>query len=395
MRQARTPDCGRLIPVRGASGDPLDFSRLNTACPSDRWGLTVPGDRGSKAVPGRRSPRTGRPRKRASVTFNELFAEFLSFSAARGRSPTTLHGYETVVRGFWSPRIGDLALGALEPHTLDAIYAELLTRAVPVAPGTVRRYHAILSAALTQAVKWQWIASNPARLATLPVVHHLQPASPTPDQVRALISACTAHSEVMGMFVLLAAVTGCRRGELAALRWSDHCEGALWVRGSAYRLGGALGVKQTKTGRARRVTIDARLDETLNRWRERRLELAHGVGTTLDPGSLMLSSDPAGWIPVNINSLSSAFRRIADRLELPGVRLHSLRHFAATQLISSGIDVRTAATRLGHANPSMTLRVYAHTTTETEQQAAEVGSRFLRIFDTSSKQGHRKRSGDL
>lgn len=334
-------------------------------------------DRGSRAVPSRQGSSAG-TKGVDPVTVDQLFAEFVGFSAARGRSPTTLHGYETVIRGFWSPRIGDLPLDELEPHALDAIHAELLTRDHPLAAGTVRRYHAILSAALNQAVKWQWIASNPARLATLPGMHHLQPASPTPDEVRALISACTAHSEVMGMFVLLAAVTGCRRGELAALRWSDHVEGALFVRGSAYRLGGAHGIKPTKTGRQRRITIDTELEAALSRWRARREGTAREAGTTLDPEGLMFSSDPAGRVPVNINSLSSAFRKIADRLELPGVRLHSLRHFAATQLISSGVDARTAATRLGHANPSMTLRVYAHTTTETEHRAAEVGSRILR-----------------
>jgi hypothetical protein len=44
-----------------------------------------------------------------NVTFAQLFEEFLSFSAARGRSPTTLHGYRVVIRGFWLPAIGPCA----------------------------------------------------------------------------------------------------------------------------------------------------------------------------------------------------------------------------------------------------------------------------------------------
>jgi integrase len=62
---------------------------------------------------------------------------------------------------------------------------------------------------------------------------------------------------------------------------------------------------------------------------------------------------------------------------MPAIHFHSLRHFAATQLIVSGIDPRTAASRLGHANPSLTLRVYSHATAESELLAAEVGARIL------------------
>jgi len=139
------------------------------------------------------------------VTFAQLFEEFLAFSAARGRSPTTLHGYRTAISGFWLPEIGSMSLGELTVHRLDSLYAAMLTRTSPAAPSTVRRYHAILSAALNQAVKWQWVPTNPARLATLPGSDRTEPVTPTPDQVRHLITACTSESEVLGMFVLVAA----------------------------------------------------------------------------------------------------------------------------------------------------------------------------------------------
>jgi integrase len=311
------------------------------------------------------------------VTFAQLFEEFLAFSRVRGRSPTTLHGYATAINGFWIPRIGDLEISSLPPHTLDQIYADLLTRERPAAPSTVRRYHAILSAALSQAVKWQWVTSNPARLATLPDPRHHEPSAPTPEQVRTLVEACTSASETLGMFVLVAAVTGCRRGELAALRWGDYADRSLRIRGSAFRLGRLQGVKETKTGRDRRVAVDGDFDEVLRRWRDRCEQRANDAGAGHDADCLMFSSDPAGRMPININTVTSAFRRVATRLGLPAVHFHSLRHFAATQLISSGVDPRTAASRLGHANPSMTLRVYAHSTSASEQMAAEIGAKVV------------------
>ncbi|HEY8080461.1 MAG TPA: phage integrase SAM-like domain-containing protein, partial [Acidimicrobiales bacterium] len=128
------------------------------------------------------------PERDGAVTFARLFEEYLSISKARGRSPTTLHGYRTALIGFWLPEIGQLRIEDLTPHALDSLYAELLTRAKPAAPATVRKYHAVLSAALNQAVKWQWIKSNPARLATLPAAQHGVPTAPTPEQIRELIA---------------------------------------------------------------------------------------------------------------------------------------------------------------------------------------------------------------
>lgn len=317
------------------------------------------------------------PRARR-VTFRHLFEEFLKVSAARGRSPTTLHGYRSVIRSFWLPRLGDLRLDQLAPHQLDAMYADILTAERPVSGATVRRYHAVLSAALAQAVKWQWIPTNPARLATLPALDRRHPDAPTPEQVGALIDACASDSEILGMFVLVAAVTGCRRGELAALRWGDYVDGALHVHASAFRLGRVQGIKATKTGRGRRVVVDAELGAVLQGWRSLQERRCLEAGASLEPACLLFSATPDGRTPININTVSSAFRRIASRLGLVDVHFHSLRHFAATQLISSGVDPRTAASRLGHANPSMTLRVYAHATSESERLAARIGAQILR-----------------
>jgi integrase len=310
-------------------------------------------------------------------TIAELLHEFLVLSEARGRSPTTLHWYRVAIEGFWLPEIGDLKLEALTTHALDSLYVRLLTMDKPLAPSTVRRYHAILSAALTQAVKWQWLASNPARLVTLPASRPSNPRAPTADEVRALIDACRSRSELLGTIVSVAAATGCRRGELAALRWGDYVEQVLNIRSSAYNLGARSGMKETKTGRHRRVVVMGELREVLERWRTKCEVVAVNAGAVFGPESFVFSSNPGGVKPVNVNTVSSQFRRTALELGLVDVHFHSLRHFAATQLISSGVDPRTAASRLGHANPALTLRVYAHTTTESERIAAEIGSAVL------------------
>ena len=63
------------------------------------------------------------------------------------------------------------------------------------------------------------------------------------------------------------------------------------------------------------------------------------------------------WFP---DSVSRGFKRLCVAEGLPDVRLHDLRHFVASQLLSAGVDVRTVAGRLGHRNAATTLNVYAH-----------------------------------
>ena len=285
-------------------------------------------DRSSAGRPPRPRPSRSRSKDERHVTVAQLFEEFLAFSEARGRSPTTLHAYRIAIEGFWLPRIGKMEIGELTAHALDTIYAGMLTRDRPAAPSTVRKYHAILSAALAQAVKWQWIPVNPARLATLPDAQHADPDAPTPEQVRALIAECSSESEVLGMFVLVAAVTGCRRGELAALRWSDYCDKVLRIHGSAYNVGRKKGIKPTKTGRQRRIVVGSHLELALQRWKSRCEAIAGDVGASFGPECLIFSSTPDGLGPININTATSVFRRVATRLGLASIHL---THSATSQ----------------------------------------------------------------
>ncbi len=70
--------------------------------------------------------------------------------------------------------------------------------------------------------------------------------------------------------------------------------------------------------------------------------------------------------------MTSFFIRVRNEVGAPEVRLHDLRHFTATQLIGAGVDVRTVAGRLGHSDPSITLRVYSHALEERDRGAAAI-----------------------
>jgi hypothetical protein len=118
------------------------------------------------------------------------------------------------------------------------------------------------------------------------------------EEVNTLIDASVARSQAFGMFVIIAAVTGCRRGEIAGLRWTDLDDDVLTVRTSVYSVGSSRGIKSTKTGRARRLLIGPELGKELANWRVRCEIVAKEFGVTYPRDAFLFSSRPDGASPV-------------------------------------------------------------------------------------------------
>jgi len=96
------------------------------------------------------------------------------------------------------------------------------------------------------------------------------------------------------------------------------------------------------------------------------------VGCRLEPDAYVWSQSPDYCQPWRPSRVTSAFIRVRDQARLPSIRLHDLRHFAASVMLAGGVDVRTAAGRLGHAQPAVTLRTYAHVMEPADRRAAEI-----------------------
>jgi integrase len=317
-----------------------------------------------------------------SATMNQLLTEWMRFQSSRGRSPTTLSGYRSLIDHHIDIALGDVKIGDLTAHHLDSLYSKCSREGR--SPRTVRNIHRVIAAALNQGVRWGWLDKNPALRATLPEATPLKMESPSPEQARRLIAACQAKNELLGAFVFLAAVTGCRRGEVAALRWSSFQSDILIISQSAYAVKDDIGIKSTKTGRERVVYLDKAVQDWLAHWRTRCENKAKEWDVELILDGFILSSLPDGSRFVNLDTMSREVRQVANRLGMKSIHLHSLRHFAATELLAAGISARDTAEMLGHADPSLTLKVYAHATTERQRAAAGVLARIVESPDRSN-----------
>ena len=152
-----------------------------------------------------------------------------------------------------------------------------------------------------------------------------------------------------------------RRGETCGLTWGalDLDAATVRVERSLGETGGGLRFKSPKTRAGRRVvSLPASVVETLRAHRRLQMErrLAIGLGRFGDDDLVFARADASPHPP---NNFSRDWRRTVLSRKLPHVSFHALRHSHVSALIAAGIDVGTIGRRIGHANPAVTLAVYA------------------------------------
>jgi integrase len=314
----------------------------------------------AEAEAGKRLGKTG--------TFAQLSEKWLEL-AEGDLSPTTLRRYKNLLSKRILPALGNRPVSDIKTLDLDDLYQGLIRR-VGLSPSTVRQIHAIIRRALRQAVLWGWISSNPAVNATPPRLTKSDLSPPDGEQIGELLRAANEKDPELARFLHIAATTGARRGELCAIRWSNiNFESAsLTIERSIVEVPGGLFEKDTKTHANRRIALDP---DTLEVLSEQKL-YAQREGPEVFQGGFVFSRDDDGVVPWTPGTVTKRFALIRDGLGYQNMRLHDLRHFAATRLIAAGIPVRTVSGRLGHANPATTLTVYSHFVEASDQDAAKV-----------------------
>jgi integrase len=303
-------------------------------------------------------------------TVGDLLDQWLEHSESLGRSPTTLKKYRQITDAVVRPALGHVRLSKLTARDLDRLYAKLTQKGNKST--TVRRVHALIGAALHQAERWGYVDRNVARRASPPPVHAAQIEAPPPEDVQAMLVAAEKIEPALAVFLFLAALTGARRGELCALRWSDIDFGAgtITIARSVYETdGGGWAEKGTKTHQARTIGIDDIGLEVLRRHRAAVDGLATQLELELPTDGFVFSRSPVGSEPIRPDVMTKFTTRVAKTAGVE-THLHALRHFSATQGIAAGFDPVTVGARLGHADPSVTLRVYSHVLEQRDRELA-------------------------
>jgi integrase len=330
--------------------------------------------------------RRGR-RLHSHATVNDLLTRHLAMSHVGERSRRS---HVLMAAKHLRPFVGDLPLRAVTAEKLEHLYAELLRcrdhcpprpeaghTCRPLHRNTVRKLHYLLSSAFRRAVRWDWIDHNPAKDVELPSPPHPEPKPPTVAEAARILGEAWKDPD-MGALVWLAMATGARRGELCALRWThvDAGQGVLVVRASIAQVDGEVWEKDTKLHQRRHIALDNVTIAVLNAYHQERQQRATTVRAALTPDRFVFSPRPDGRTPRSPNAVTCQYRRMVDRLGIH-TTFHKLRHYSATELIRAGVDVRTVAGRLGHAEGDTTLTYYAAWVREADQRACRILTRRL------------------
>lgn len=304
------------------------------------------------------------------------------------KSPSTVASYRKNMRLHVVPHIGALRLDQVTGTRLTALYRQLeregrVDGAGGLSARTVRYVHTILHSALGAAVRDGRLAVNPADKATPPTAR--EAASPemstwSSEQLQAFLGWSASTDDELYPAWLLLAITGVRRGELLGLRWIDVDFDAetVAIRRSATLIknageGERIEIGPPKSGRSRVVDVDQQTVAVLRSHRAARATLSLNFGRA----DAYLFGDLAGAVrhPERFSRTFQSRVRCARRAlgddALPALRLHDIRHTAATLMLRNGEHPKVVSERLGHAKVSITLDVYSHAVPTLQREAAD------------------------
>jgi len=300
------------------------------------------------------------------VTVDEFLDHWLKTAVEPKVRGKTYSDYATMLRRYIRPVIGTRVLASLSPLEIQSAYQIMIDR--KLSARTVRYAHAVLRAAIRQAIRWHLLLSDPTQGVQLPSPHCREMSVLDTDQARSFLRAA-GHSPRECLFAV-ALTTGMRPSEYLALCWRDidWDRGTVSVVRSIHRHNGQWIFTDTKRVRSRRVVkLQTWVIELL---RKLKVE-TDGDGATCDSAFADLIFTAARGEPINEEYLvKKHFKPLLRETGLPTIRLYDLRHTSATLALAVGVAPKVVSEQLGHTSAAFTLDTYSHVLPHMQEEAA-------------------------
>lgn len=280
--------------------------------------------------------------------------------------------YCSTLKAHLIPGLGKIELHKLTVQQVQNFYACLHDEGQ--AASSIAAIHAVLHQALNHAVEHNLVARNVSSFASRPKVRRHKSQVLTVEQANKLIE--TVKGQRIEAFLILALTTAARRSELLALHWDDldlEQKTMRIARSATHAKGLGVYEGETKTETSRRTVLLADIAiDTLKEHRAKQIairsELLEGGNTWIDRG-LVFCGEKGNYLAFDtVRRLFLAALRDAG---LPHMRLHDLRHSAATILLVKGVHPKVVQELLGHSTISMTMDVYSHVLPSMQQAVTE------------------------
>lgn len=301
-----------------------------------------------------RKRRRGERPDESGWTVAELLAAYLDRGAHRW-STNTVATYTLIVDRHIVPHVGRREARAL---TSSQVQRWIDGRTGKVSPSVLQSARTILSGAYREAIRLGQVTTNPVTGVKVPPRERVDRPLWDATQIRAVLAQASGDL-LMHAWYLLALTTGMRPGELRALRWEDIDldRGVVTVRRSMTRDARFRQVvgSTTKTGRARSVAIPDVTATALRLLRDDQDRRRKAMARWADAPVVF---DRGDGHPVPQQTLHNRHVAMCEAAKVPRIRMHDLRHAAATQMLEAGVSLKVVSDVLGHASIATTADIY-------------------------------------
>lgn len=285
---------------------------------------------------------------------------------------TTFESHKMYLENVIKPRIGHFQLRQIEPIHMQKFVNDLAID-IGYAPATVHLIYRIVSASLRKAKILKLINENPTIGITLPKLRKTAEINVwTLEEVNHFIDESKTIKRLTRIYIacVIALLTGMRQGEIMGLRWKDidFENQIIYVRQTLTQTARIkAGAKNNAS--IRNVHIPVKLIEELKLHKKRIIEeKKYYQRDYQDHGLIICTRDGRPMIPRN---LRKEFYHLTEKLGLPKIRFHDLRHTHATMLIQQNVNVKLISERLGHTDIQTTLNTYSHVLPNMQREVAD------------------------
>lgn len=273
--------------------------------------------------------------------------------------------------------MGYMKLTDIRPEHLNKFYAKLakpgMNKHDPekgLSEKTIREHHRLISMVFSQGLKEGLVISNVAERATPPKVKRHEAEHYELSLIRDILIALEDEELKWQCFMNVMIASGARLGEVMGLRWNcvDFDNSRVLIKNNLqYLHTRGLYETTTKTGEERYISLPESVMDLLRAWKAEQRQIS---GVISFNGFCFTSTD--GISPMYPDSVGLFLKRFSKRHGLPHLHAHAFRHTQASLLIASGSDIVSVSKRLGHANATTTMNIYAHELAKADKKSANV-----------------------
>lgn len=273
------------------------------------------------------------------------------------------------------PYLGAVRLRDLTTLQIQRLYNSLYNgdkNRKPLSAKTIKNLHGVLHKALNQALELKMINDNPSSICKLPKAIKKEIKPLDADNISVFIKAIKENR--FEILYLVTMFTGMRQGEILGLKWEcvDFKNGVIKIDKQLQKEkkpGGKYFFSSLKNNKSREITPAPYVMELLKKQRTNQIENRLKAGSIWEDTGLVFTDE----IGKNLPSITvyKEFKRIAQKIAMPHLRFHDLRHTYAVLSLKNGDNLKVIQKNLGHHDASFTINIYGHVSDDMKRKSSK------------------------